>query len=256
MIRDIGRKFTLHRKSKDYKQIARFPDRKQRTEMTKKKRKKAIWIFVLILLVLIPAGLLTVSAWMKASMEKYLIAGEAAGELGADCILVLGGGLKPDGTPNHMLQDRLDKGIELYREGAAPKLLLSGDNGQERYDEVNAMKEYALQEGIPSEDIFLDHAGFSTYESMYRARDTFLVKKAIIITQRYHQYRALYTARGLGIEGYGVIAEPRVYAGQKYRDVREILARNKDFLKMIIKPEPTYLGETIPISGSGLASHD
>ncbi len=189
-------------------------------------------------------------------MDKYLLTDEAAAELNADCILVLGAGLKPDGTPNHMLQDRLDKGIELYREGVAPKLLLSGDNGQEEYDEVNAMKEYALNAGIPSKDIFMDHAGFSTYESMYRARDIFLVKKAIIITQKYHQYRALYTARGLGVEGYGVVAEPRIYAGQKYRDIREILARYKDFLKMTVKPEPTYLGETIPISGSGLASHD
>jgi vancomycin permeability regulator SanA len=91
---------------------------------------------------------------------------------------------------------------------------------------------------------------------MYRARDIFLVKKAIIITQKYHQYRALYTARGLGIEGWGVISEPRTYSGQTYRDAREILARDKDFLKMIMQPEPTYLGNTIPISGSGLASHD
>ena len=102
----------------------------------------------------------------------------------------------------------------------------------------------------------MDHAGFSTYESMYRARDIFLVKKAIIITQKYHQYRALYLARGLGIEGWGVTPEPGTYAGQLYRDVREILARDKDFIKMIIQPEPTYLGNTIPISGSGLVSHD
>jgi vancomycin permeability regulator SanA len=227
----------------------------KKAENTKKK-KKSVWTILVILVILIPAVTLAVNAGMKVSMEKYLISDEAALELGADCILVLGAGLKPDGTPNHMLQDRLDKGVELYKAGAAPKLLLSGDNGQDKYDEVNAMKEYALNAGIPSEDIFLDHAGFSTYESMYRARDIFLVKKAIIITQKYHQYRALYTARGLGIDGYGAVAEPRVYAGQKYRDFREILARDKDFLIMIVKPEPTYLGEAIPISGSGLASHD
>ncbi|HVI43063.1 MAG TPA: ElyC/SanA/YdcF family protein [Anaerovoracaceae bacterium] len=220
------------------------------------KKKKVVWISVIILLILALTAPLTISAYMKTSMEEYLVTGEDALKLGADCILVLGAGLKADGTPNYMLQDRLDKGIELYKAGAAPKLLLSGDNGQEEYDEVNAMKEYALNAGIPSEDIFMDHAGFSTYESMYRARDIFLVKKAIIITQKYHQYRALYTARGLGIEGYGVVSEPRVYSGQKYREIREILARDKDFLKMIVKPEPTYLGEAIPISGSGLASHD
>lgn len=209
-----------------------------------------------MLILVILTSPLAVSAYVIGSTEKYLISDEAAPELGADCILVLGAGLKPDGTPNHMLRDRLDKGIELYRAGAAPKILLSGDNGQQEYDEVNAMKEYVLKEGIPSEDIFMDHAGFSTYESMYRARDIFLVKKAIIITQRYHQYRALYTARGLGLESWGVTSEPRTYSGQTYRDIREILARDKDFLKVFFQPEPTYLGDTIPISGSGLASHD
>jgi len=224
--------------------------------MAKKKKRKVIGRFILILLVLALATPFAVSAYMKSAMEEYLITEEAAAELGADCILVLGAGLKSDGTPNHMLQDRLDKGIELYKSGVAPKLLLSGDNGQVAYDEVNAMKEYALDAGIPSRDIFMDHAGFSTYESMYRAREIFQVRKAIIITQRYHQYRALYAARGFGIEGFGVVSEPKTYAGQQYRDLRELLARDKDFLKMIVKPEPTYLGETIPISGSGLASHD
>lgn len=211
---------------------------------------------VLILILLFSAATLATNSYMKSSVDEYLVADEASARLGADCILVLGAGLKPDGTPNYMLQDRLDKGIELYKDGIAPKLLLSGDNGQDRYDEVNAMKDYALKAGVPSEDIFMDHAGFSTYESMYRARDIFQVKKAIIITQKYHQYRSLYIARGLGIDAYGVTAKSKVYAGQKYRDIREILARDKDFLKMIIKPKPTYLGETIPISGSGLASHD
>lgn len=222
----------------------------------KKQKKKRVLRIILLLLIAVPAVPLGISAFMKSSAEAYLIAEDFAAEPGADCILVLGAGLKADGTPNHMLQDRLDKGIELYKAGAAPKLLLSGDNGQEQYDEVNAMKEYVLNAGVSPEDIFMDHAGFSTYESMYRARDIFLVKKAIIITQEYHQYRALYTARGLGIESFGVVSEPRVYAGQTYRDLREILARNKDFIKIMIQPEPTYLGEAIPISGSGFASHD
>jgi vancomycin permeability regulator SanA len=193
---------------------------------------------------------------MKSAAESYLIEEKNAADLNAECILVLGAGLKADGTPNYMLKDRLDKGIELYKSGAAPKLLLSGDNGQEEYDEVNAMKKYALDAGVPAEDIFMDHAGFSTYESVYRARGIFLVHKAIIITQKYHQYRALYAARELGIEAYGVSCDTREYAGQSYRNVREILARTKDFMKLIIKPEPTYLGVSIPISGSGLSSHD
>lgn len=221
-----------------------------------KKNKRAIWIIAAVLLCILISTPFGISAYVQKSTERYIVTDQNAAELDADCILVLGAGLKADGTPNHMLQDRLDKGIELFKAGAAPKIILSGDNGQEEYDEVNAMKDYTLNAGIPSEDIFMDHAGFSTYESIYRARDIFLVKRAIVVTQRYHQYRALYTARGLGIEGYGVVSEPRTYAGQTYREVREILARDKDFVKVIIKPEPTYLGETIPINGSGLASHD
>jgi vancomycin permeability regulator SanA len=222
----------------------------------KPRGKKIFMVSAVILLALAMAVPFAISGYVKLTEDQYLISEKEASDLGADCILVLGAGLRPDGTPSNMLRDRLDEGIRLYRQEAAPKLLLSGDNGQEYHDEVNAMKDYVLAAGIPSEDIFLDHAGFSTYESMYRARDIFLVKKAIVVTQRYHQYRALYMARGLGIEAWGVVSEPRIYAGQKYRDLREILARDKDFLQMIVKPKPTYLGNTIPINGSGLASHD
>ena len=177
-------------------------------------------------------------------------------EFNADCILVLGAGLKPDGTPNHMLQDRLDAAIMLYNAGVASKVLLSGDNGQEEYDEVNAMKAYMLDAGIPLENIFMDHAGFSTYETMYRTKEIFAVESAIVITQEYHQYRALYIAKKKGIEVMGVSSDPRSYYGQLYREIREILARDKDFFKVMFDVQPTYLGDVIPISGNGLASHD
>lgn len=177
-------------------------------------------------------------------------------ELNADCILVLGAGLKPDGTPNHMLEDRLEVGLALYQEGVASKLLLTGDHGQDEYDEVNAMKKYMLDHDVPEEDIFLDHAGFSTYDSMYRARAIFEVNKAIVVTQKYHQYRALYVAKKLGYEAFGVCSDQRIYFGQEKREIREILARNKDFFMMLIKPEPTYLGDVISISGNGLESWD
>lgn len=196
---------------------------------------------------------------MQSSTAKYILNGEDLEDLRdfeAECILVLGAGLRPDGTPNFMLQDRLDKGIELYKNGAAPKLLLSGDNGQAHYDEVNAMKIYTLNQGVPPEDIFMDHAGFSTYESMYRAKEVFQVEKAFIITQEFHQYRSVYIARGFGVEAYGVPAIAKNYVGQSRFEFREFLARNKDFFKMLIKPEPTYLGEAIPITSSGLPSHD
>jgi vancomycin permeability regulator SanA len=128
---------------------------------------------------------------------------------------------------------------------------MSGDHGQKNYDEVNTMKQYAVDAGIPASDIFMDHAGFSTYESVYRAKEIFGAEKIIIVTQRYHLYRALHIANAFGLEAYGVSADLRSYRGQTYRDIREILARNKDFITAIFKPKPTYLGETIPIFGDG-----
>ena len=123
---------------------------------------------------------------MIKSTEKRILTQEEAAALGADCILVLGAGVHPDGTPSNMLEDRLLRGIELYDAGASQKLLMSGDHGRKNYDEVNVMKQFAVARGVPSEDVFMDHAGFSTYESMYRARDVFQADKVIIVTQRYH----------------------------------------------------------------------
>lgn len=152
--------------------------------------------------------------------------------------------------------DRLRRGIELYQFGAAPKLLMSGDHGQKDYNEVKAMKLEAMEQGIPSEDIFMDHAGFSTYESIFRARDVFAADKIIIVTQEYHLYRALHVANALGVEAYGVSADYHTYVGEAYRELREILARNKDFATSILKPEPTYLGDVIPVSGDGNLTND
>lgn len=192
--------------------------------------------------------------YVKKSTEKYVLTPEEAGN-GYDCILVLGCGVYGD-TPSHMLEDRLLQGIELYKNGASDKMLMSGDHGRENYDEVNVMKDFALNRGVKSKDVFMDHAGFSTYESMYRAKEIFKAEKILIVTQDYHLYRAIYDARALGIEAYGVASNPRTYSGQLYRDLREILARNKDFVYGILKPEPTYLGDPIPIQGNGNATND
>lgn len=172
-----------------------------------------------------------------------------------DCILVLGAGIR-NNNPSPMLEARLLEGINLYNEGISNKILMSGDHGQDNYDEVNVMKRYALEKGINSEDVFMDHAGFSTYDSIYRAKKIFGAKKIIIVTQKYHLYRALYIANELGIEAYGINSDPRSYRGQFKREVREILARNKDFIKAKIKPKPTYLGEPIPVSGNGDITND
>lgn len=173
-----------------------------------------------------------------------------------DCILVLGCQVKSDGVPSDMLHDRLRRGVELYNMGAAPKLLMSGDHGRTEYNEVGAMKHFALEAGIASEDIFMDHAGFSTYESVCRAKEIFQVKKVIIVTQKYHLYRAVYIAQALGLDAYGVASDYRSYTGQAGYDLRETLARVKDFGTAIFKPAPTYGGKVIPISGNGDLTND
>ena len=149
----------------------------------------------------------------------------------------------------------------VYRNLAA--LSESGDilsinvgDGQEHYDEVNTMKQIAIDRGIPSEDIFMDHAGFNTYNSLYRARDVFLCKRVLIVTQDFHLHRALYIADSLGLEAYGVSASIREYDGIALNEVREIAARTKDFFVTLFKVDPICLGEEIPISGNGNLTND
>ncbi len=228
-----------------------------------KKRNKIkcvlLWCFVAMvsLGVLGAALVLGINGWVKSSVKAYILTEEQAAKLtDMDCILVLGCKVGTDGTLSHMLEDRLRQGVALYDLGAAPKLLMSGDHGTLEYDEVDAMKRYAVNAGISSQDVFMDHAGFSTYESVYRAKEVFEVQRVIIVTQEYHLYRALMVARQMGLEAYGVAVNYRTYAGQTSRDIREILARVKDFGMTIFWPEPTYLGDVIPISGSGDLTHD
>ena len=231
-----------------------------RREARENKRKLLIRRLLFGLVLLFAAGIgavFGVNAYVQASVQDRILTEEQAAELEEiDCVLVLGCGLEADGSPSPMLHDRLQQGVALYQKEAAPKLLVSGDHGREEYDEVNAMKRFAEEQGIPSEDVFMDHAGFSTYESVYRARDIFQVRRMVIVTQEYHLSRALYIAKRLGIEAWGVPADPRTYSGQTARDLREILARDKDFLTCILKPKPTYLGKAIPVNGTGNLTND
>lgn len=218
---------------------------------------KTVVTIVLILAVLAAGCVFGVNAYVKDRMAAKIITSEQAAALeDVDCILVLGCLVKDNGVPSDMLHDRLQRGVELFDLGAAPKLLMSGDHGREDYDEVAAMKQFAISEGIASEDVFMDHAGFSTYESVVRARDVFQAKKIIIVSQEYHLYRALYLAQELGLEAYGVSADYRNYSGQGMRELREILARAKDFAYCIFEPAPTYGGDAIPIGGNGDLTND
>ena len=124
------------------------------------------------------------------------------------------------------------------------------------YDEVNVMKDFLVGHKIPSQDVFMDHAGISTYDSIYRAKHIFKAKKIVIVTQKYHLHRALYIAENLGLESYGIASNPRQYRNQFMREIREYLARTKDFFKTLFKMKSTYLGEEISIKGNGDITND
>ena len=212
--------------------------------------------YILIIFSLFIIGVLGVNFYVLiVSKDKIITVDDAKQLKDIDCILVLGAGVYGD-RPRPMLEDRILTGIELYNNNVAEKIIMSGDHGQEDYDEVNVMKTYAVNEGVPSSDIFMDHAGFSTYDSVYRLKEIFEVDKVVIVTQEYHLYRALYIAKELGIEAYGVSSNLREYPGQFKREIREILARDKDFVKVILKPSSTYAGETIPVTGDGNITND
>ena len=168
-----------------------------------------------------------------------------------DAIVVLGASVLPDGRPSGILQDRLDCGVQLYFAGVAPKIIVSGDNGQATYNEVEAMKRYVVEQGVPSEDVFCDHAGFSTYESMYREKYVFGCERIVVATQTYHLYRALYCAEKLGMQAVGVHSDFHRYGGQIWFSTREALARAKDFVKVIVQPESTFVGDPISLNQSG-----
>ncbi|MDR1804188.1 MAG: YdcF family protein [Treponema sp.] len=172
-------------------------------------------------------------------------------------VLVLGSQIR--GTRlSPVLQDRVDAGIRLMENSKGAKLLLSGDHGQIYYDEVNAMRLYVLEHApdIREEDIFMDHAGFSTWDSMYRARDVFEVKDVLIVTQEFHISRAVCMARSLGLDAVGYSVNQDRFRGQSLRawQLREYFARVKAFYSIVVKPKPRYLGDKIPITGDGRAT--
>lgn len=221
-----------------------------------KRRIKRFFIILISAVVLLATAAFVPNFIVIKKTESDIVTLEEGAELSdVDCAVILGAGVR-EGKPTPMLRDRLLVGIDLYKSGAVKKLIMSGDHGSTDYDEVNIMKSFAVDRGVPDEDIFMDHAGFSTYETIYRASEIFEADNIIIVSQKYHLYRALYIAEKLGIKSVGVSADLDTYRGQTKRDLREILARDKDFFKCIFKPKPTYLGDKIPVSGNGNLTND
>ncbi len=173
-----------------------------------------------------------------------------------DAIVILGAGVRPGGVPSDMLRDRLEVGNELYFAGFSDKMLMSGDHMGHDYDEVSVMKRYATEAGVPSGAVYLDHAGLSTYDSIWRLAKIFEAKKVLIVTQSYHLPRALYLAGAFGIEAYGLSADLRPYRSQPYYTVRETVARVKDFALAILKPIATHVGDPISLDGDGDATNE
>lgn len=232
--------------------------RSGRTKKTRRKKtvlQKILLAFVILLsatVVLFLVLNLIVCLSTKSRMKSR--ADSLAGK-DYDCVIVLGCGVWGD-TPSPLLSDRLDAAVELYKAGVAPKLLMSGDHGRDGYDEVSVMRRYAMERGVPSEDIFMDHAGFSSYETMWRASHVFGVRKAVVVTQKYHLFRSLYDARAFGIEADGTIATGHTFASLPMWEARECLARVKDFFWCIFKPGATYGGDPIDIHSNGEVTLD
>lgn len=215
---------------------------------------------ILIMLLILAIAVVGISFLVKKDQEENIIytfddskqnfGGPYASKMksfDADAIVILGAGINDDGTPMPMLQDRLDVGIRLYEAGICDKILISGDNGTNEHNELKVMLEYLTSKGIPEAKIYIDYAGFSTYDSMYRASSIFRIKKALVVTQKYHLYRALYIGNNIGIDCRGVASDQEHYMGQLFRNVREMLARDKDVFKTMMKIKPTVEGSPIPI---------
>jgi SanA protein len=161
--------------------------------------------------------------------------------------IVFGAGLQRDGRPTTVLQDRIATAAELYNSGKIEKILMSGDNRFIDYNEPGAMKAYAVELGIPEEDIILDYAGRRTYDTCYRAKEIFQLSSAILVTQKFHLPRALYTCNNLGMNAMGVSADRRDYRDSGYWSVREFIASFVAFIQVhITRPEPV-LGDPEPI---------
>jgi SanA protein len=166
--------------------------------------------------------------------------------------IVLGARVHPDGRPSATLADRLHAAIDLYRAGKVRKILVSGDHSAPEYNEVEAMWKWLDERGIPIEDVFLDHAGLRTLDTMERARKVFLVKDAVVCTQEFHLPRSVFLARRAGIDAVGLKADRRRYYHRRWNQVREFAARSVSFFdSYVFHTEPKFLGKEISILGDG-----
>jgi SanA protein len=194
--------------------------------------------------------IVAVNATIYVSSRSYIYE-SAADAPHAQAVLIPGAPIYASGVLTPIFTDRVERAWELYQAGKVSKILVSGDNGTANHNEVNPVRNYLVAKGIPEKDIFLDHAGFDTYSSMYRARDIFGVTSLLIVSQSFHLPRAVFIARELGIEAYGVNSDAGHILFQNY--LREVFANEKAVFELLFEAKPKYLGEKIPIEGDGSA---
>ena len=238
--------------------LTRFSDRWKAGRMARRSFFRTLWrvgwrcgVLLLLCASLMLTLVMTVSTSMvKLTAEGIVVTDALSPDADYDCILVLGAGVRDDGTPSDMLYDRVSVSAEVYAALGDTPLLMSGDHTGD-YNEVGVMKSLATELGVPSEDIFLDHEGYSTYESLYRAKAVFGAKRIVIITQEYHLHRALYIARELGMEAMGVSADLRPYRLQGRYNAREHLARFKDFFTAAKGDYDGHLDPPVDLNGDG-----
>lgn len=198
-----------------------------------------ILILLLTYLILIPI--------LTLNYGKNKIYTDISDIKGYEIAIVFGAGLKPDGTPNDMLKDRLDTATELYNEGKIEKILLSGDNSLVEYNEPQAMYDYLVfTKEIPPENVVRDFAGLRTYDTCARAKNIWKIDKAILISQGYHLSRAIFTCNTLGVQSTGYSATKDIYIGETYYKIREILAIHKAVLDLYIL-HPGYIGGEVEV---------
>ncbi len=196
--------------------------------------KIALLLCAFVLLMAI--GVLSVSTAVKSYSAEFIT--DAPDEK-FDCIIVFGAKVRGD-APSDMLADRLETGVDLYHAGVAPKIIMSGDSEHDDYDEVSVMVQYAIDAGVPEENIISDRYGLSTYDSIWRAKNVFRMRRVVAVTQGYHLSRAVYIADKLGLDICGVPADLHTYRGQFMRDLREVVARFKDFYFVQLEVLPSY----------------
>lgn len=221
--------------------------------MFKKFKKFLKWVTIFILIIVFFVVFVNTCIILKT---KSKIHNSIEDLPDAEVVLILGARVYSDKRMSDIYLDRAKTALAVYWSGKVKKILVSGDHGGEYYDEVNTVRKFLLEDGVPAEDIFLDHAGFDTYDSVYRAKNIFGVSSMIISTQNFHLPRAIYISKNLSIEASGISADRRRYLNMTNYQLRELLARIKAFLDVTFNSKSKLLGIEIPISGDGQLSWD